>query len=91
MKTTVIKVPYTRGDWSNNGFIGRASDQSLITELEIYPSATGATFYIQPVNSAGTATAPVLRLPRDIAMLTELIDALDKIRATIASTGDSDA
>ena len=91
MKTAVIKVPYARGDWSNNGFIGRASDQSLITELEIYRSASGATFYIQPVNSAGRATAHVLRLPCDISMLTELIDVLDKIRATITSTGDSDA
>ena len=89
MTGVMIKVPYKRGDWTRNAFIGHAGTQTLISELEIYVSVTKETFYIQPYNSAGSATSAKLRLPCDPEMLTKLIDALDEIRATsVANAGD---
>ena len=81
MIDVLIKVPYKRGNFSSNGFIGGTRMQSLISAVSIYPAITKETFYIQPLNSTGVETSNRLRLPIDHEMLTELIEALDRIRS----------
>ena len=91
MPQLTIEVPYTRGDYSKNGFIGDNRTKAMITELNIYRSVTKETFYIQPVNSHGIETACRLRLPCDFKPLTEMIDALVILREhTKPNIGDDD-
>ena len=87
MLDVTVNVPYKRGDWTRNGFIGNRRNHSLISKLEIYISSTKDAFYIQPINSSGSITSAKLRLPCDVEMLTSLIDTLDKVRREIAANG----
>ena len=88
MVDVLIKVPYKRGDFSSNGFIGSQTTQSLISGLSVYRSITKETFYIQPLNSTGSETSMRLRLPCNYEMLTELIEALVALRDGTKPSGD---
>ena len=88
MTDVLINVPYKRGDFSRNGFIGNQTMQSLISGLSIYRSITKETFYIQPLNSAGSETSMRLRLPCNYEMLTEMIEALVSLRDGTKPSGD---